>query len=337
MITKYYEYTKKIIKENFTFLLSIIIMLLIFLYPLPYYIYSPGGILDVNDRFSVSSGYSHDGSFYLTYVGVRNATIPLYLFSKIKKDWEIVPKKEVIGTNETNHDNDIRDHLLLDESNDFALINAYNLANKKIYITKKHLFISYVSESIETKLKIGDEILTVNNIEVHTKSDIKKILDNYKENDVIKFKVIRNNKEMVKTTKLTKVNNQTKIGIIVTSDYEITTKPSIKFKFKNNESGPSGGFMMSLAIYNALTKDDITKGYKIAGTGTIEENGNVGEIGGIEYKIKAAEKANADYFFAPSGDNYRDAKRIAQKNKYHIKVIEFKNMKDAIAFLKNLS
>lgn len=54
--------------------------------------------------------------------------------------------------------------------------------------------------------------------------------------------------------------------------------------------------MMSLAIYNYLTENDITHGLKIAGTGTIDADGNVGTIGGIEYKIKGAIKNKVDVF-----------------------------------------
>ena len=54
--------------------------------------------------------------------------------------------------------------------------------------------------------------------------------------------------------------------------------------------GPSAGFMFSLEIYNQLTEDDLTRGYNIAGTGTIAPNGKVGEIGGIHQKVIAADK-----------------------------------------------
>ena len=52
--------------------------------------------------------------------------------------------------------------------------------------------------------------------------------------------------------------------------------------------------MMSLAIYNALTNNDLTKGRLIVGTGTIDENGKVGEIDGVKYKLKSAVNKKAD-------------------------------------------
>ena len=49
--------------------------------------------------------------------------------------------------------------------------------------------------------------------------------------------------------------------------------------------------MVFYIVYdNAITEYDITKGLMIAGTGTIDSVGNVGEIGGVTYKLAGAEK-----------------------------------------------
>lgn len=71
--------------------------------------------------------------------------------------------------------------------------------------------------------------------------------------------------------------------------------PTVKVK-TDEIGGPSAGLMFSLEIYNQLTSEDLTKGYQIAGTGTIDEKGAVGPIGGIEQKIVAADKAGAEIF-----------------------------------------
>ena len=64
-----------------------------------------------------------------------------------------------------------------------------------------------------------------------------------------------------------------------------------------------------------LSSDDITHGKKVVGTGTIDVYGNVGEIGGIKYKLMAASKKNADIVFVPEA-NYKEAKKIMDKEKY---------------------
>ena len=57
----------------------------------------------------------------------------------------------------------------------------------------------------------------------------------------------------------------------------------------------------ALLIYDYLTEEDITKGRTIVGTGTIDENGNVGSIGGVKYKLKGAVKNKAEIFLVPNG------------------------------------
>jgi len=106
----------------------------------------------------------------------------------------------------------------------------------------------------------------------------------------------------------------------------------IEFKFKASESGPSGGLMITLSIYEKYTKEDITKGKKIAGTGTIEMDGTVGEISGIKYKIIGASKSNVDVFFVPEA-NYKEAKKVVEENNYDINLVSVKTFKDAINYL----
>ena len=75
---------------------------------------------------------------------------------------------------------------------------------------------------------------------------------------------------------------------------------------------------------------DLSKGRIIAGTGTIDINGNVGSISGIKYKIKGAK--NSDIFFVPI-DNYEEAKEVVNKNKYNMILVPVKNFKDAVTYL----
>lgn len=67
--------------------------------------------------------------------------------------------------------------------------------------------------------------------------------------------------------------------------------------------GPSAGLMFSLGIIDKLTPGgDLTGGRFVAGTGTIDDDGKVGPIGGISMKLIAARDAGAEYFFTPSSN-----------------------------------
>lgn len=66
--------------------------------------------------------------------------------------------------------------------------------------------------------------------------------------------------------------------------------------------GPSAGLMFSLGIVDVLTDGSMTGGKHFAGTGSIETDGTVGSIGGIEQKMKGAREAGAQVFLAPAAN-----------------------------------
>ncbi|BCJ47212.1 hypothetical protein GCM10010168_71990 [Actinoplanes ianthinogenes] len=74
--------------------------------------------------------------------------------------------------------------------------------------------------------------------------------------------------------------------------------------------GPSAGLMISLGIIDKLTPADLTGGRIVAGTGTVDEKGEVGPIGGIPQKLHGAKEAGATWFLVPAG-NCAEAKRNA--------------------------
>lgn len=66
--------------------------------------------------------------------------------------------------------------------------------------------------------------------------------------------------------------------------------------------GPSAGLMFALGIVDKLTKDDLTGGAFVAGTGTIDADGKIGAIGGIQMKTVAARDKGAEFFLTPKGN-----------------------------------
>lgn len=57
--------------------------------------------------------------------------------------------------------------------------------------------------------------------------------------------------------------------------------------------------MFALGIVDKLTPGALTGGEFVAGTGTIDDQGQVGPIGGIEMKLVGARGAGAEYFLTP--------------------------------------
>ena len=129
------------------------------------------------------------------------------------------------------------------------------------------------------------------------------------------------------------MDGEKKAGLYLLTMYEYDVKRKITLDFDSSEGGPSGGFMLSLAIYNRLVSFDLTKGRKIAGTGTIDKDGNIGEIGGVKYKVMGANGGKADVFFVPEG-NFEEAIKYKEEKGYDLNIVKVKTLDDAIDYLR---
>ena len=201
----------------------------------------------------------------------------------------------------------------------------YEISDRKVNII-------YIYEKADTDLKIGDQIIEVNGVKINSKEEALEEISKY---DSIKFKVINDGVEYERYANKVSIDGIDLVGVMVCETKEVVPSKDVKINFKKSESGPSGGFMMSLSIYDSLIEEDLTKGLKIVGTGTIDENGNVGVIGGISHKIKAAVKENADIFFVPS-ENYEEAKETVVEDNLDIELVEVKHIDDAINYLQTI-
>jgi PDZ domain-containing protein len=105
----------------------------------------------------------------------------------------------------------------------------------------------------------------------------------------------------------------------------------MKIKFKVAQTGgPSGGLVFSIGLVELLTEIDLMQGRHIAGTGTINDRGLVGPIGGINEKILTAKRAGATLFFAPV-DNAEEIGNVPQG----IKVITVATLAQAVSYLES--
>ncbi len=87
MINKIYDKVIKFIKEEYKFIILMLVIIFLGFYRLPYNIYVGGGIIDLDDRVEVERGLNTSGSLNICYVKSLRATIPTYLLSYVF-DWE---------------------------------------------------------------------------------------------------------------------------------------------------------------------------------------------------------------------------------------------------------
>lgn len=291
---------------------------------------------------------------YVTY----RPTIFQYLISQ-NKDFEIDeynPTSDLSVTDQVK-----RSTLLKDISIDYAIIASYKKAaiNDRINIDYKYsglLVTANLPISYSNKLQIGDLIIgvSVNGIyndllnyegDEYINHLVSLISGCYSTNKLFTFKVMRNN-EIVEIE--FKWSSDKTLGLELKPKFEIldTTYPNFTIDLNKVHSsiGSSGGMMLTLSLYNSLIEEDVTKGLFICGTGTIDENGNVGAIGSIQQKIVTAQLYKADIFFCPySSDksssayqNYIDAlEKYNEIKKPTFKLIPVTSFDDVLDALKN--
>ena len=169
MLNKIYDKIKKNIKENYVYIIIIIMAGIIFHFPLPYYIDAPGGLINVSERLNVENEYPINGSLNLAYISEFKANIPTIIYALFNKDCEIIKKEEVVANNETIEENDYRNHLLLEEANQNAIMVAFDKAGLDYEVNNRKVNIIYVSEQSDTDLKIGDQIIEINGVKINSK------------------------------------------------------------------------------------------------------------------------------------------------------------------------
>ena len=101
--------------------------------------------------------------------------------------------------------------------------------------------------------------------------------------------------------------------------------------------GPSGGLALSLIIYHELNKSTTNPlRQDLTVTGTINSNGEVGPVGGVEEKIQAAAKNKLKLVLIAKGQSTIDAiDYIVYANELSnntLQVIEVKNLSEAITY-----
>ncbi|MGG3466555.1 SepM family pheromone-processing serine protease [Neobacillus pocheonensis] len=328
-----------------SFLLLIFILIGGMYYSLPYYVSKPGMAKELAPIITVENGYKDEGNFMLTTVRMGRANIYSYLEAKIRKYEEIYPVDLILNKKETEEEYNARQLHLMAGSKLNAIEVAYRHAGLPVDYNYKGIYVMQVLPGMpaEGKLQAGDRIFKVDGHEFSSSEKFINYVGYKKAGEKITVTFLRNKETKTANVNLQPFKEDPKkigIGISLVDDKEIKVDPKVKVR-TDEIGGPSAGLMFSLEIYNQLTKDDLTKGYQIAGTGTIDVDGTVGPIGGIEQKIVAADKAGAEIFLAPNekgikGSNYKAAVKTAHEIHTKMKIVPIDTFDDAVSYLEKL-
>lgn len=338
------EWLKSNYKSLIIYGIIYIVLLLFFVFPLPYSVDLPGGVENENVFLTVENIYPDKtikGSFNSSYVTVIDKPSPFqYLLAKLNKKAEIF-KMSKVTYSEPIAELLEKDKLYKASSIYNALIASYNAAGKHLKYEEKGVVIIDRIENTPAyqALKVGDIIIKINDKQVKNLEEAWNILTTIPCEEPFTLTVLRNkNEEVINIQKVRLETDNSCIlglyqGYLYTNyeiDYENSNPRIINIDWSGY--GPSAGLIQALSIYNMLTPIDITFGLKIAGTGTIDVNGNVGPIGGIKQKVYGACKAKVDVFFTPPV-HYEEAVEARDLMKSKMIIVPVETLEEAINYL----
>lgn len=323
---------KDFFKENIKFFIFLIVFMVVINIPLPYYILAPGGVIDIRDRIKIENKNETEGTLNLLYVTEYEANVGMMVMSYILKDWDTEKVEEVQLSNESMEEIAIRNKVMLENSMQNAILVAYNKSGNTVNIKGQENIV--IATTSDNGIKVGDKILRANGIDIDNVETLREVIAKTDIGETIVLDVIREDKAEQINVKVTG-NDETKaVGVVVLTNYIYDVDPELELSFKASEGGASGGLMIALNIYNSLTSEDITKGRRIAGTGTIDALGNVGAIDGVKYKIIGAHKNKMEIVFVPK-DNYEEAIKVKEEYNYDMEIISVDTFDDALNYLNN--
>jgi PDZ domain-containing protein len=149
-------------------------------------------------------------------------------------------------------------------------------------------------------LKTGDTIESVNGKTVTSIAELRAAVSANGTGTAAELGIVRDGVASTVAITPEKTQGQVVLGIGAGMDYTFPFDVNIRL---NNVGGPSAGQMFALGIIDKLTPDKLNGGKKVAGTGTIDNAGNIGAIGGIRQKMFAArDTGGASYFLAPASN-----------------------------------
>ncbi|MGT2925970.1 SepM family pheromone-processing serine protease [Streptococcus cuniculipharyngis] len=331
-------------------LCSVLVVLFAFLYPLPYYLELPGGAYDIRTALTVDGKEDKKkGSYYFTAVSVGRATLAHVIYAWLTPFSEIQSEKGTTGG--YSEEDYVRiNQFYMETSQNGAVYQALKLADRPVSLDFLGVYVLDVAEDSTFRgiLNLADTVTGVNDKTFKSSKELIDYVGGLTIGDKVSVQYTSDGKQKSAEGKIIKLSNgRNGIGIGLVDHTQISSDVAVKFTL-DGVGGPSAGLMFTLAIYDQLIDEDLRKGRVIAGTGTIEQDGSVGDIGGAGLKVVAADKSGADIFFVPNNPvdeailkenpdaktNYQEALQAAEKLKTKMKIVPVKNVQEALDYLR---
>lgn len=314
--------TKQTWTATVSAVLFVVLAAVIALVPVPYVTWSPGATYDLfapqaggEDaiRIAGTETFPTSGQLRMTTVSVTSPggslSLPEVLFSYWLPSRQVLPRNSIYRPGEDTPQITQEESQLMDESQSQAVVAALRQSGIEVSNLPMVTSVSNSGPSADA-LKPGDLILAVDGKTTATVQDVQKIISEHHVGDPVVFTVQRG-KDKIRPTVITRatVNNPKKPIVGITLSIGYSYNPSVTFAIDPAIGGSSAGLMFALGIHDLLSSTDLVAGRIIAGSGTMDADGRVGTVGGIQEKLAAAARDKATIFLLPK-DNCVDIDEV---------------------------
>ncbi len=337
------------IQRRWKLLLLVLLVALSLNYiPLPYYIEIPGSVEPLDDRVTVQGQQHPDqGEIMFTTVFSISANPYVWVYGKFAPNAKIIPKKKKLGQVRNTESYNRLLRWMRDDSEASAVVAALHVLNKPVQLDYEGVIINYFLEGAPAAdvLFEGDIVSAVEGKVIKSADDLKTALANKKPGEQISVTVKRGSQTESLSVPLMELNDaagkRTGFGFGYATVQTPIHNEKIDFNL-NDIGGPSAGFMLALEIVSQYSQGALPRGYHIAGTGTIDANGVIGQIGGMDHKIIAAANAGVDYFIIPKSVNPTDHNEATALEAYKkltntsMKLVPVTTLAEAVEYIEKL-
>ncbi|MCX4971556.1 MULTISPECIES: PDZ domain-containing protein [unclassified Streptomyces] len=294
--------------------------------------------------------YPATGNLNMTTVRVTSADYNMNLveavYGWLAHDNKVVPHDTLYPDGKTEEQSTQENAEEFSQSQESAKVAA--LKELKIPVQSWVIVSTVVKDSpAEGELHAGDVIKAVDGTAVKAPGDVADLVTKHKPGEKVVFTIVpakaqaaaeKENKTATETEDITITTKKSDddgeeraiVGISAGTDHTFPFTIDIKLA---DVGGPSAGLMFALGIVDKLTPGNLTGGKFVAGTGTIDDAGKVGPIGGIEMKTVGAREKGAQYFLTPA-DNCAAAAKDTPEG---LTLVKVNTMDDAMSALKDIS
>jgi PDZ domain-containing protein len=215
----------------------------------------------------------------------------------LQSDTAVVPRELIFPPGQSDKQVDEENAREFKASQTSAETAALRKLGYPVMVTVKDIVAHSPAEGV---LAVGDVITSVDGVAVTSAQKLTELIRGKPAGTARTVEYVRVG--ATRTATLTPVRSDDGVARIGVNVESVQPHP---FQLKidlDRIGGPSAGLMFTLGIIDKLDPVDLTGGLTIAGTGTLDDEGWVGPIGGIPQKLVAAKRANAKVFLTPAAN-----------------------------------